>query len=287
MGTRSPADQGEPARRTIQVTRSSGTGAPKPVASSLFGGIGVSLFGGIGAREDGAPPLDAVMGRDETMGPSAVPRRHHDGIPRRMAWRRSGEYGKPRERRPIQPAGAPALVGLADVDAVPVARADGGVLPICGVLSPAFCAGTYPRRRRRAEVTQLIALSARSEWLSRSLSSWARSAGRSRRGLRFRRIGYPVLRMFPRIGRSLMITQTFPITAWSFEVQRVVVLVALLTVVVALRRSCSPRLAKLRCWCAATAAPTDPRIPQATRTTPATLALIGRCSFQWASIEYN
>jgi len=65
-------------------------------------------------------------------------------------------------------------------------RADGtrdgaGVFPICGALRPLSCG--YPARRpmRRAKTThQLIALSARSERLRRSLPSWARSAGRSR-----------------------------------------------------------------------------------------------------------
>ena len=99
---------------------------------------------------------------------------------RGMACRTPGN-DRPRERRPTRiGAGAPALVVSSTLARCIGTGNRDGVFPICGALRPLSCGCGPPGADGTETVTpQLIALSARSERLSRSLSSWARSAGRS------------------------------------------------------------------------------------------------------------
>lgn len=166
--------------------------------------------------ETPAPPLGRATGHAWR---SAL--RRGRTASRGMACYRTPGNDQPRERRPTRNgAGAPALVvSPTSASAISAPATVTACSRICGALRPLSC-GCLPPGANGAvtDAPQLIALSARSERLSRSLSSWARSAGRSLGRLRLGRSGQPALRMLPRIGRSLMITQTFPMTEWSFEV---------------------------------------------------------------------
>jgi hypothetical protein len=122
------------------------------------------------------PPLDCDTAR-QGIGASA----RQNGIPRDGVLPDAGERRTPRAApHPKWCRGAGAR-GLANVDQVPSAP---GTVAACSryvVLSARFRAGVYRWGAYGAATgtPQLIALSARSERLSRSLSSWARSAGRS------------------------------------------------------------------------------------------------------------
>ena len=136
-----------------------------------------------------------------------------DGIPRDDARRwRDGE--RPERRPTTGRSGAPALVAITDVDHVPLEPRWTATACSRYAMNSARFVGTgiyRPAAVRRAENPQPHEISARSERLSRSLSSGPVGWAEPER-LRSRSSGYDALRMFPRIGRSLMITQTFPIT---------------------------------------------------------------------------
>ena len=140
------------------------------------GGAG-SGRGCAGARE---PPL----GSDRRCQGSAL-RRGRTAC-RGMACYRAPGTAKARERRPIARCRGRRRSWLSPTSTRCIGTRNGdGVFPILVLFSPALLrVCTAQRQCAAADTPQLIALSARSERLSRSLSSWARSAGRSRVRLR-------------------------------------------------------------------------------------------------------
>ena len=194
------------------------------------GGSALALVNGRAGRRRGVRAPEGLPGRQARERLAAAGLRHGPPGNRRFGaakrhpegWRVTGRRGTtnpesgappemvPGRRRSWSRQRRPGAIGT---------RNGGGVFPICGALRPLSCGcvplGRLWRRNGYPPVDRALRPfgAAQQKPLVLGPISWS-EPGRLRLG----RSGQPALRTLPRIGRSLMITQTFPMTEWSFEV---------------------------------------------------------------------